>query len=42
LNLTFQKDRFPAISAIAKWMQPYRMVEYLAGIWEEDPAPTSL
>lgn len=42
MNLNFQKDRFPAISGIAKRMQPYRMVKYLAGLWGEDPAPALL
>jgi hypothetical protein len=35
MNLTFQKDRFPTISGITKRMQLYRMVKYLAGLWEE-------
>jgi hypothetical protein len=36
LDLTFEKDKFPAISGIAKQMQCVRDVKYLAGLWEDN------
>ena len=36
LNLTFGKDKLPALSGLAKEMQKYRAGRYLAGMWESD------
>jgi len=36
LNLTFGKDKLPALSGLAKEMQKYRAGKYLAGIWESE------
>lgn len=39
LDLTFPKDRLPAISGLARRMQQTRSDRYLAGIWENDMPP---
>ncbi|KAI1123709.1 heterokaryon incompatibility protein-domain-containing protein [Nemania abortiva] len=36
LDLTFQKDIFPALSGVAKQMQRVRGSKYLAGLWEDN------
>jgi hypothetical protein len=36
LQLTFNKDRLPALSGLAKQMQQFGMGTYLAGIWESN------
>jgi hypothetical protein len=36
LQLSFQYDRLPALSGIAKEMQKHRADQYLAGLWEDD------
>ncbi|KAF1836050.1 HET-domain-containing protein [Decorospora gaudefroyi] len=33
LDLTFARDRFPALAGLAKEMQYYRQSEYYAGLW---------
>lgn len=35
LDLTFEKDKFPALAGIAKQMQRARGAKYLAGLWED-------
>jgi len=35
-NLTFENDKLPAISGIAKWMASQVNDEYLAGLWRRD------
>ncbi|KAI0914585.1 heterokaryon incompatibility protein-domain-containing protein [Ustulina deusta] len=36
LDLTFEKDKFPALSGIVKQMQRVRDGRYLAGLWEDN------
>lgn len=36
LDLTFEKDKFPALSGAAKQMQRVRDVKYIAGLWEDN------
>jgi hypothetical protein len=36
LDLTFAKDKLPAMSGLVKEMQRFRSGRYLAGIWESD------
>ncbi|KAI0101350.1 heterokaryon incompatibility protein-domain-containing protein [Nemania sp. FL0031] len=36
LDLTFEKDMFPALSGVAKQMQRVRGSRYLAGLWEDN------
>ncbi|KAH8665245.1 heterokaryon incompatibility protein-domain-containing protein [Tricladium varicosporioides] len=35
LDLTFAKDRFPALAGLAKQMHSYRKSEYYAGLWTD-------
>ncbi|KAI1200918.1 hypothetical protein F5X97DRAFT_291646, partial [Nemania serpens] len=35
LALTFEKDKFPALSGVAKQMQRVRDVKYIAGLWKD-------
>ncbi|KAF2682599.1 HET-domain-containing protein [Lentithecium fluviatile CBS 122367] len=35
LDLTFAKDRFPALAGLARQMQTYRKSEYYAGLWAD-------
>lgn len=35
-NITFEEDKFPAISGLAKEVKRLTGYEYLAGIWKED------
>ncbi|KAH6708918.1 heterokaryon incompatibility protein-domain-containing protein [Leptodontidium sp. MPI-SDFR-AT-0119] len=35
LDLTFAKDRFPALAGLAKQMQSYRKSDYYAGLWAD-------
>lgn len=35
LQLSFGKDRLPALAGLARQMQPYRNTRYLAGLWED-------
>ncbi|OCK81956.1 HET-domain-containing protein, partial [Lepidopterella palustris CBS 459.81] len=41
LKLTCEKDKLPALSGLARYMQQYRTDRYLAGLWE-DELPISL
>jgi hypothetical protein len=36
LNLTFHKDKLPALSGLARQMQEFRDDQYLAGLWHND------
>ncbi|KAI1428433.1 heterokaryon incompatibility protein-domain-containing protein [Xylaria sp. FL1777] len=36
LDLTFEKDKFPALSGVVKQMQRVRDAKYLAGLWEDN------
>ncbi|KAI0966028.1 heterokaryon incompatibility protein-domain-containing protein [Xylaria arbuscula] len=36
LDLTFEKDKFPALSGVAKQMQRVRDARYVAGLWEDN------
>lgn len=35
LDLSFEKDRLPAIAGMAEMMKAYRQTRYLAGLWED-------
>ena len=35
-NITYESDRLPAISGLARYMQSTGAGEYLAGMWKED------
>jgi hypothetical protein len=35
-TITYESDRLPAISGLARYMQSTGAGEYLAGIWKED------
>lgn len=35
-DITYEKDTFPAVSGLAKTLQPFIGGRYLAGIWEND------
>jgi len=41
LRLTYHKDKLPAVSGLARQMQPYRHDRYIAGMWYED-IPSSI
>ena len=41
LQLSFEKDKLPALSGLANYMQNFRTDRYLAGIWENE-LPMSL
>ncbi|KAI1734813.1 heterokaryon incompatibility protein-domain-containing protein [Xylaria scruposa] len=36
LDLTFEKDKFPALSGVVKQMQRVRHAKYIAGLWEDN------
>ncbi|KAI1300819.1 heterokaryon incompatibility protein-domain-containing protein [Xylaria venustula] len=36
LSLTFERDKFPALSGVAKQMQRFREARYVAGLWEDN------
>lgn len=36
LDITFPRDRLPALAGVARHMQPFRGGKYLGGLWEDD------